>query len=156
MGKDKSAQVDLESYLDNLARQPSAQSNYLDAKGRELPDPTPMAPPVGYKKQSSMVEIVREMVRGERLKQEAEAAGMESFEDSEDFDVGDDADQDPGSPWENEYDPPISEVRRAVDEDKKSKAKSGGVGAPAPTDSPKAPEAPSSAPEAPPAKPKAD
>lgn len=77
----------------------------LTAAGSEIPDPTPIAPPVGYKKQPSMVEIVRDMVRSERLRQEAEAGGFGSFEEEDDFDVGDDLD--PHSQWENEFEPEI-------------------------------------------------
>jgi hypothetical protein len=74
-----------------------------DEHGREIMDPTPVAPPVGYKKQPSMVEIVRDMVRSERLKQEAESAGFESFEEADDFDTGEDLD--PYSPYEDEFEP---------------------------------------------------
>lgn len=71
--------------------------------GQELPDPKPIAPPVGYKKQPSMAELVRDMVRSERLRQEAESMGHESYEDADDFDVGDD--YDPRSPYEWQFDP---------------------------------------------------
>lgn len=85
------------------------------ADGSEVLDPTPMAPPIGYVKQPSMVEIVRNMVRSEKLALLAAEAGMETFEESEDFDVGDEA-EDLLSGFENEFDPPISEVREAVEE----------------------------------------
>lgn len=68
--------------------------------GRERPDPTPIAPPVGYKRQPTMVDHIKAMVRSQRLAEEAAAAGKESFEDAEDFDVGDDLD--PPSPYETE------------------------------------------------------
>lgn len=102
--------------------------NYLDNKqrpltpwGSEILSSIPMAPPVGYKRQPTMVEHIRDMVRSERLRQEAEAAGMETFEESEDFDVDED-DPDPHSQWENEFDPPISELREAVEAEKKKSA----------------------------------
>lgn len=69
----------------------------MTVDGAEIPDPTPMAPPVGYKKQPSMFDIVREQVRLSKL---AEEAGAESFEEANDFDVGDD--YDPESPHETE------------------------------------------------------
>ena len=75
----------------------------LTETGAEVPDPTPMAPPVGYKRQPSMVEYIRDMVRSERLRAEVEAQGMESFEEADDFDVGDD--YDPKSPYEAEFEP---------------------------------------------------
>lgn len=57
--------------------------------GEEIPDPTPMAPPIGWRKEKSMVEIIREQIRSAQLAAEAEAAGMETFEESDDFDVPD-------------------------------------------------------------------
>lgn len=117
MGKrtEKEIQIDLEALIaDEQKKFPSApQRRYHDALGREIPDPMPMAPPVGYKKPPSMVELVRDMVRSERLRQEAEAAEQETFEESEDFDIGDD--YDPHSPWENDFDPPLSELRHEVE-----------------------------------------
>lgn len=72
------------------------------ADGAELPDPTPVAPPIGYNPQKSMFDHVRDMVRSERLKQEAEAAGFETAEEADDFEVGDD--YDPTSPYEHDFD----------------------------------------------------
>lgn len=76
---------------------------FLDEFGREIPDPTPMAPPVGYQRAKSMTEIIREQIQGEALKQAAREMGKESWEEADDFDVGDDFD--PTSPWEEQYDP---------------------------------------------------
>lgn len=84
----------------------------LNPDGTQKLDPTPIAPPIGYKKAPSMVEIVRDMVRSERLAAEAAAMGHETFEESEDFDVGD---EDPlmRSPWENDFDPPLEQLLQA-------------------------------------------
>lgn len=79
----KPKQLELEDYLKKLLEKG------LNEDGSIKGDPTPMAPPVGYKKAPSMVEIVRDMVRGERLKQEAMQAGYETFEEADDFDVPD-------------------------------------------------------------------
>lgn len=76
---------------------------FLDEFGREIPDPTPMAPPVGYKRAPTMVEIIRQQIQGEQMKAAAAAMGKESWEDADDFDVGDD--YDPTSPWEEQFDP---------------------------------------------------
>ena len=108
-----------------------------------IPDPVPMAPPIGYKKQPSMVEVVRSMVRSERLALEAELAGYETFEESEDFDVDDD--DMPRSPHEFEEDQPsIAEMRAAVAEARKSnkKPKEGGDGGQPPAGVPLPPAAP--------------
>lgn len=75
-----------------------------DINGRELLDPVPMSPPVGYKKQPSMFDTIRGMVRSARLAEEAEAAGMETFEEADDFDIEDDP-PDPSTPYETRFDP---------------------------------------------------
>lgn len=112
----KPVALDLKEYLAKL------KSRGLAPDGRQVPDPTPIAPPIGYKKQPSMVEIVREMVRSERLKQEAEQAGMETFEESEDFEVGDEPFEELKSGFENDYDPPIREIVEEVDKARKARA----------------------------------
>lgn len=68
--------------------------------GQEIPDPRPMAPPVGYKKQPSMADYVRDAIRSHKLAEEAQELGYETFEDANDFDVGDDFE--PDSPYESE------------------------------------------------------
>ena len=74
-----------------------------DELGRELPDPVPVAPPVGWFKQPSMFDQVREMVRGEHLRMYAEAQGAETFEEAQDFDVDDE--MFPTSEYEGEFEP---------------------------------------------------
>lgn len=86
-------------------------AGYNDA-GEFIPDGTPMAPPVGYKPQPSMVEVIRDMVRNERLQADLDAAGLETFEEADDFEVGDDG-EDLKSGFENDFDPPIAEVLKA-------------------------------------------
>lgn len=76
----------------------------LDDNGHEILDPTPMAPPVGFKPQPSMVEIVRQQIASDRLAQEAEELGLETFDEANDFDVDDDFD--PSTPYEEMFDPP--------------------------------------------------
>lgn len=95
-----------------LVRWPALRFRALDKSGREKVDPVPVAPPVGYKKQPSMVELVRDMIKSEKLRQEAESAGMESFEDADDFDVEDD--YDPTTPYEEEYDPIDRDAERRL------------------------------------------
>lgn len=85
--------------------QPGVKSNlgYLTKDGRERPDPTPMAPPIGWKPSEPLHKRIREMIISERLAQEAAAAGDETFEEADDFDVGDD--YDPTAPYEEQFDP---------------------------------------------------
>lgn len=84
----------------------------LDELGREILDDTPMAPPVGFNPQPSLAETIRNMVRSERLAQEAGEHDLESFEEADDFDVGDD--YDPSTPYENDFDPPYREIAADV------------------------------------------
>lgn len=74
-----------------------------DGRGRELLDPVPVAPPVGWFKQPSMFDQVRDMVRGEHLRIYAESQGAETFDDANDFDVEDD--MHPISPYEADFEP---------------------------------------------------
>lgn len=90
--------------------------HYIDDLGREIPDPRPMQPPIGYKKQPSLFEMVRTATAAALLARAREEP--ESFEESDDFDIPDDP-LDPSSPWENEFDPPLSEVRQAILADRK-------------------------------------
>jgi len=114
-------------------------SKGLHPDGSPILDPTPLAPPIGYKKAPSMVEIVRDMVRSEKLAQAAREAGHETFEESEDFDVGDEPDV-MTSPWENQYEPDLKDIlaagREAIAQREKAAGGAGGIppaeGAPAP------------------------
>lgn len=102
---------------------------FIDDLGREIPDPRPVQPPVGYKKQPSMFELIREATAREVALYAANRE-PESFEDSEDFDIGDDID--PSSPWENDFDPPFSEVRRAIEEHRAETARKASESPPEP------------------------
>lgn len=75
----------------------------LTQHGEEIPDPTPVAPPLGYKKIPSLAEQIRQAILSEKLKEAAAAAGVETFEEADDFDVGDD--YDPRSPYEETFEP---------------------------------------------------
>lgn len=82
----------------------------INLDGSESLDPTPMAPPVGYRRQPSLAEQIREMVRSEKLAQELAATGAETFEEADDFDVEDEFD--PSTPWENDFDPAVRDMIR--------------------------------------------
>jgi len=136
--------------------------SFMNSKGHEVPDPVPVAPPIGYRRTPSLAEQIREMVRSERLRQEVEAAGYESFEEADDFEVGD---FDPRSPYEEVFEPtPAPELRKrhkkAADDAEAAKQRAsepasqaanvGGVGSP--HAGPGASGAPSQAPSSEPAK----
>lgn len=82
-----------------------------DPAGFELPDPVPVAPPLGYIKQPSMFDIIRAQVQ-QQLSAIALAEGFETFEEAEDFDVGDDFD--PISPHEGVWELSAAEIRDAL------------------------------------------
>lgn len=92
---------------------------YIDEDGREVLDPTPMEPPLGWKRQPSLAEQIRDMVRSEQLRAAAEAQGMETFEEADDFEVDDD--YDPSTPFENDFDPPIKEMIKDVERERANK-----------------------------------
>lgn len=87
----------------------------LTPEGRETPDPTPMQPPLGYFKQPTMVDHIRNLIRSERLREAAEAGGAESFEEADDFNVGDD--YDPHSGYETEFEPEIPQSAASADDE---------------------------------------
>lgn len=76
----------------------------LDEKGHEIPDPNPVAMPAGFKHPESLQNQIQRLVRGQ-ISEAADAAGFETFEDAEDFDVDDEIDVD--SPYEMEFDPTL-------------------------------------------------
>lgn len=85
---------------ENHEYEQSVQSQYLDEHGREKPNPTPMQPPIGYKKQPTIAEQMRAAIRQASL--EAAQMGQETEEEANDFDVGED--MEPHSPWEHDFD----------------------------------------------------
>lgn len=94
-------------------REATPVEDYLNSDGHEVPNPAVVAPPVGFIKQPSMVEHLREMVKGELLRREVEAAGAETFAEADDFNIEDDP-IDPSSPFEAVFDPPpTAEPERA-------------------------------------------
>lgn len=72
--------------------------------GHEIPDPTPVAVPSGFKRPETLAEQVRRLVRSEQWRLRAEEVGVETFEESNDFDLPDDP-IDPSTPFEPYFDP---------------------------------------------------
>lgn len=60
----------------------------FDDRGREIPDTKPVAVPLNFRKPLPVAEMVRRMVIRE-LSQKVAAKGQESFEEADDFEVGD-------------------------------------------------------------------
>lgn len=59
-----------------------------DEFGRELPDPRPIAIPAHLRMPESLADTMKRLIRVEMSRQ-AEAAGMESFEEADDFEPDD-------------------------------------------------------------------
>lgn len=128
-------QLELEEYLEKMA------AKGFDKNGNLIMDPTPIAPPIGYKKHPSMVEIVRDMVKSERLAQEALASGHETFEEAEDFEIDDEPEQ-LRSKWENDFEPSLKELTKAGEAELKKKGPKAPPPADGPPIAPKEPEDP--------------
>lgn len=67
----------------------------------ETPDPTPVAMPVNFHRPKPLQEQMREYTR-RTLNHLAEQQGAESFEEADDFDIGDETPE-PASPHELEF-----------------------------------------------------
>lgn len=91
--------------------EPPMVSAVLDENGHEILDPVPVAPPLGYVAQPSLIEQIQAAVRAES-RRIADLHGVESFEEADDFDVGDDFD--PTSPYEVVFDPVAGHVKKNV------------------------------------------
>lgn len=75
-------------------------------RGEELLDPRPMALPVGFKHPKTLQERMRELLRSEEIRRFLDAKGEETFEEADDFDVGE---EDPlkSTPYEDDFEPEI-------------------------------------------------
>lgn len=82
--------------------------NRFNELGEEILNPTPMQPPVGYKKQPSMIDIVRQQVAAHH----ASLLDMEpeTEDEADDFDIPDDP-VDPQSRWENDNVPSLKNIK---------------------------------------------
>jgi len=125
MKKIKGLEVEAKSYKSNMGR--------LDEKGREILDGRPMEPPVGYNPQPSLMDKIRKMVHDAQIQRDLDKAGAETFDEANDFDVGDD--YDPSSPWEQYYEPTpfesfIAEKEQALKAEPPREPPSGGAAQP--------------------------
>lgn len=78
-----------------------------DKAGREHLDPTPMQPPLGYKRQPSLAEQIRTQVAAHHAALRDHEP--ESLEEADDFDIDDEVD--PHSKWENDFEPSVKELK---------------------------------------------
>lgn len=105
---------------------------YRKPDGRyETPDPRPISLPIGMERPETLQEKMRRLIRDEVVNSRLAEAGMETFEEADDFNIPDDP-IDPATPYEENFDPNgmtarEQEVRAGYvqepDEDRLAKAK---------------------------------
>lgn len=77
--------------------------------GQEILDPTPMQPPVGYKKAPTLSEQIAQQVRQMKLELLRDDSLEETDEEADDFEVGEDFE--PLSEHENDHMPSIAKLK---------------------------------------------
>jgi len=93
---------------------PGRSPDKHDDEGGELGDPTPMEPPLGYKRSLSLSEQIAQQVRLQHLRILEDSAVHETEDDADDFEVGDD--YEPLSKYENEHMPTLANLKKKAKE----------------------------------------
>lgn len=70
--------------------------------GQEMPDPTPMALPLGMSHHATLADMIQRMLRHQLMAQAATEEGFDTFEEGEDFDIEDDP-LDPHTQYEKNF-----------------------------------------------------
>lgn len=81
-----------------------------DENGGEVLDPTPMQPPLGYKRTLSLSEQIAQQVRIANLKILQDMALDETEDEADDFEIGDD--YEPLSKYENDHMPTLGNLKK--------------------------------------------
>lgn len=87
------------------------KTNRFSEDNKEILNPTPMQPPVGYKPALTLTEQIRQQIRTYKNMDDNEP---ETEEEADDFDCIDDPQ--PESRWENDMIPSIKETRQRLRE----------------------------------------
>lgn len=96
-------------YAASVLRRFPGKAREKDVHVHEEPvDPVPLSPPLGYQFNEPLALQIRRMVRSEKLRQAAEEAGFETFEEANDFMIDEEGDWRSG--YENDEDRPVEEV----------------------------------------------
>lgn len=85
-----------------------------DENGGEVIDPTPMQPPLGYKKSLSLAEQIAQQVRLAQLRILEDNAVAETEEEADDFEIGED--YEPLSKYENDHMPTLANLKKRAKE----------------------------------------
>lgn len=64
-------------------------ATYTADRRKEIPDQTPVELPLGYKVPETLEQLMGRMIRNAEFNRIREAAGAETFEEADDFEVGD-------------------------------------------------------------------
>lgn len=67
------------------AEDPGYGKAALDEFGREIFNPVPFAPPIGYRQEQTMMEQLQRMLRAERLKAQEDATDGDTVEEMNEF-----------------------------------------------------------------------
>lgn len=96
----------------------------LNERGHEILDPNPVEIPVGFHQPPTLEARMRALIRTE-MSQLAAQKGEETFEEADDFDIGDDFD--PTSPYEQhfDHDDNIDSLKTQIKESKAKRQKKG-------------------------------
>lgn len=93
--------------------------NKHDAKhtedGGEIGDPTPMQPPLGYKRTPSLAEQIAQQVRMQTIQRLEDEMDPETEEEADDFEIADD-DGTPPAKYENDHVPTIAVLKKRAKE----------------------------------------
>lgn len=84
-------------------KQTTNKLSSYDKKGGEVLDKTPIEMPVGFKRPKPIQDKIRELVNNALIMKELSEAGLESFEEADDFDIPDET-YDPTTPFEENFD----------------------------------------------------
>lgn len=87
----------------NVSRSTERKVHELQ-NGIEVPDPEPAFVPTGLAKQESIQQMIRRMIRTE-ASLHADSLGQETFEEADDFDIGDDDEFESAYVYEENFDP---------------------------------------------------
>lgn len=112
------------------------KSKNQNEAGQELVSSIPMQPPIGFKKQPSMVEHIREVIRSEMLARQLAENEEETFDEADDFDVPDDPLPPQGyEDFEPDFEPSTSSPSRATKDGQPAEPAVGGDEPPSGTQS---------------------
>lgn len=89
-------------------------NRYKNNSGKETISDVPKAAPLKMRRPANHWDDIRALIRQE-MSEAASNQGMESFEDADDFDVGDDFD--PTSPYELNFDPDFTDQSNVMKEE---------------------------------------